>query len=237
MSLTLDWSDIALRLALAVFAGVALGFDRTERGRTAGMRTTLLVCLAAALAMIEANFLLVTGGKQHDSFAVMDIMRFPLGILTGMGFIGAGAILRRGEVVQGVTTAATLWLATVIGLCIGGGQIAAALAALGVAILALPGLKWVEARLWQDQRGILILRLRADAALQERLRNLISAEGCRVAGWNLICSHKAELSEQTIRCEVRWRAPPASAETPAFVREIARLPEVIELRWHGPNAD
>src|SRR5262249_23206233 len=123
MPLTLSWHDIALRLALAVVAGMVLGLDRGEHGRPAGLRTTLLVCLAAAVAMIQTNLLMVTRGKAPDSFSVLDLMRLPLGILTGMGFIGGGAILRRENMVLGVTTAATLWFVTVIGLCFGGGQI------------------------------------------------------------------------------------------------------------------
>ena len=123
MPLSLTWSEIALRLGLAVLAGAAVGLDRGEHGRPAGLRTNLLVCLAAAVAMLLANLLLPTSGKTSSSFAVLDLMRLPLGILTGMGFIGAGAILRRDGLVLGVTTAATLWLVTVIGLCFGAGRL------------------------------------------------------------------------------------------------------------------
>ena len=112
MPLTLTWQEIALRLALATLVGAAVGFDRGDHGRPAGLRTTLLVCLAAAVAMIEANLLLVTSGKALDSFATLDVMRLPLGILTGRGFIGGGAILRRDGFVLGVTRAA-LWFVTV----------------------------------------------------------------------------------------------------------------------------
>jgi len=80
-----------------------------------GLRTTLLVCLAAAISMVSVNLFLATAGKPSDSFVVLDLMRLPLGILTGMGFIGGGAILRRDGLVVGVTTAATLWFVTVMG--------------------------------------------------------------------------------------------------------------------------
>src|ERR1700683_830561 len=107
MPLTLTWQEIALRLALSVVAGTLIGLDRGEHCHPAGLRTTLLVCLAAAVAMIQANLLLDTTGKAGDSFITLDLMRLPLGILTGMGFIGGGAILRRDSLVVGVTTAAT----------------------------------------------------------------------------------------------------------------------------------
>ena len=115
--------DIALRLALTLVAGALIGINREEHGHAAGLRTTMLVCLAASVAMIQTNLLLPVAGRTTDAFSVMDVMRLPLGILSGMGFIGAGAILRRGDLISGVTTAATLWLVTVIGLCFGGGQL------------------------------------------------------------------------------------------------------------------
>ncbi len=126
MLLTLTWQQIALRLALASAASFCIGLDRDRHGKTAGMRTTMLVCLAATLAMIEANLLLTTAGKTPSSFVQLDVMRLPLGILSGIGFIGAGAILRRGEVVRGLTTAATLWIVTVLGLLFGAGLFASA---------------------------------------------------------------------------------------------------------------
>lgn len=122
MSTELGWSEIALRLILTLAAGVLIGLNRETHGRPAGLRTTTLICLAASISMIQMNLLLGITGKTPSSFAVMDLMRLPLGILSGMGFIGAGAILKKGTLVSGVTTAATLWFSTVMGLCLGGGQ-------------------------------------------------------------------------------------------------------------------
>ena len=74
--------------------------------------------------MIQANLLISNAGRPADSFVTMDLMGLPLGILAGMGFIGGGVILKRENLVIGVTTAATFWFVTVLGLCFGGGQIA-----------------------------------------------------------------------------------------------------------------
>src|SRR6185312_3373037 len=147
MPLHISWSEIALRLLLTVIAGVLIGYDRSEHGKAAGMRTTLLVCLAASVAMIQVNLLLPTAGKPADSFVTNDLMRLPLGILTGVGFIGAGAIMRRDNIIVGVTTAATLWLVTVVGLCLGGGQLALGVVTTVLGIAALQGLGWVESQL------------------------------------------------------------------------------------------
>jgi putative Mg2+ transporter-C (MgtC) family protein len=86
-------------------------------------------------------------------------MRLPLGILTGVGFIGGGAILRRDNFISGVTTAATLWYVTVIGLCLGGGQIALGVAATALGLVALWGLERFELRLRREHRASLSLVL------------------------------------------------------------------------------
>jgi putative Mg2+ transporter-C (MgtC) family protein len=101
ISLYPTWRDVAVRLILTMIAGAIIGFNRGVRGEAAGLRTTMLVGLAASVAMIQANILLPVAGRTNSSFGVMDLMRLPLGILTGVGFIGAGAILRRGDLVTG----------------------------------------------------------------------------------------------------------------------------------------
>jgi len=158
MPLHPTWDDIALRLLLTMIAGAAIGFNRGVRGHTAGLRTTILVGLAASVAMIQANILLPVAGKTVESFVVMDPMRLPLGILTGVGFIGGGAILKRGDLVTGVTTAATLWVVTVIGLCLGGGQIGLGGSATILGMITLWALKWIDRRMPRKHRAMLVIR-------------------------------------------------------------------------------
>lgn len=157
MPLEPTWTDIALRLLLTMLAGAIIGFDRGARGHAAGFRTTILVALAASIAMIQANVLLPLTGKTPASFSTIDLMRLPLGILTGVGFIGAGTIVKRGDLVTGVTTAATLWLVTVIGLCFGGGQLALGATATTLAVITLWILKWIEVLLPREHRARLVL--------------------------------------------------------------------------------
>jgi putative Mg2+ transporter-C (MgtC) family protein len=103
----------------------------------------------------------------------MDLMRLPLGILTGVGFIGGGAILKRGDLVTGVTTAATLWLVTVIGLCLGGGQLVLGIAATGLAALTLWTLKWVEAVIPREHRAQLVITCDASWSVLEDLPRMV----------------------------------------------------------------
>jgi putative Mg2+ transporter-C (MgtC) family protein len=83
----------------------------------------------------------------------MDVMRLPLGILTVMGFIGAGAILHKGNAVSGVTTAATLWFTTLMGFCFGSGEILLGSCLLGLGVVVLWCLEWLEMRWKQRQEG------------------------------------------------------------------------------------
>ena len=143
--------------------------------------TTLLVCLAAAVAMIQTNLLLVTVGRAANSFVMLDLMRLPLGILTGMGFIGGGAILRRDNLIFEITTAATLWFVTVIGLCFGGGPISLGIAAFVLGMLVLSGLRWFDYRMKQEQHGILSLTTEPGRPTEEEIRATVRKAGFRIS--------------------------------------------------------
>ncbi len=129
--------------------------------------------------MIQANILLPLGGKTADSFGVMDLMRLPLGILTGVGFIGAGAILRRGDLVTGVTTAATLWVVTVIGLCLGGGQLGLGIAATLLTVLTLLVLRWFDKRIPRKHEAMLVVATEYRPTSSDELASLIGPLGYR----------------------------------------------------------
>jgi putative Mg2+ transporter-C (MgtC) family protein len=228
MILNLRWSDVALRLVLTIGVGLVFGYNRAEHGKVAGMVTTVLVCLAAAVAMLQVNFLLPTSGRAADSFVMNDLMRLPLGILTGVGFIGAGAILRRDDVVVGVTTAATLWLATVIGLCLGGGQIGLGLAAGGIGISVLWGVKRIEAALPREHVSELLVELDHDGVEEQALRRALAAHAIEVVATGLTINR--ERRTRRIKLELR-RLRRAGRDKPEVIDELARLPGVMVLRW------
>ena len=175
MPLEPSWSEIAIRLALTLLAGGVIGFDRGARGHAAGFRTTILVGLAASVAMIQTNILLPVSGKTPESFAVMDLMRLPLGILTGVGFIGGGTILKKGDLVTGVTTAATLWVMTVIGLCLGGGQLVLGTVTTALAVLTLWALKWIDLIIPREHRARLTVTCPGQWNVLEDLPRLVQS--------------------------------------------------------------
>ncbi len=223
------WTDIALRLALTVLAGLAIGFDRSEQGKAAGMRTTLLVCLAASVAMIQVNLLLPTAGRTSDSFVMNDLMRLPLGILTGIGFIGGGAILRRDNIVTGVTTAATLWLVTVIGLCLGGGQLGLGIAATVLGLLALTVLKWAENLLRREQFAILTIDLAPDGPGEQAVRRRLTSAGLTITAAHITLQHGGGPRRLVFDiCDVR-RA--SDTEAPPSVAALAGEGGVLAVDW------
>jgi putative Mg2+ transporter-C (MgtC) family protein len=232
MQTTVTPGEIALRLLLAAIAGAVVGLNR-EHGHTAGLRTTLLVCLAAAVAMLQANLLLPAAGKPHDSFVELDLMRLPLGILSGMGFIGAGAVLRKGDRVRGLTTAATLWFVTVMGLCFGGGQLGLGGAAFGLAVVVLWGLKAVERRMPEVRRATLTLTVAAaDGPTDAVVRLALTAAGYTVASQGVTSLPRRGRRRTT--WDVSWRAPRDEASTPPpLVDALSAHPGTLRLQWHS----
>ena len=230
MLLQLSWTDAAVRLALAIVAGVVIGFNREERSQAAGLRTTVLVCLAACLAMVLANLLLDTSGKDQSKFAQIDVLRLPLGILSGIGFIGAGAIVKRGDIVNGVTTAATIWFMTVVGLCFGAGQVVLGIAATAIVYVLLWALRWVDLRMPRKFRaGLTVVAERARFA-EADLRGAIEAGGRRITFWAVKYEDGAERYEA--RTELEWRGHEADrGQEPEFVKTIAQNPAVLKADW------
>jgi putative Mg2+ transporter-C (MgtC) family protein len=229
MPLHIEWWDVALRLVLSGLASAAIGINRGEEDRPVGLRTTMLVTLAAAISMIQVNLLLPIVGKGQDSFVVMDLMRLPLGILSGMGFIGAGAILRRGNLVRGVTTAATLWFATTMGLCFGGGQIGLGFAALALAIFVLWPLKWAERWVGHHRRGILSITTSSAASAEQMSFSRFAAAGFKIGECRLSLVDQGKSG--TMRCEIRWHDAHTSRSPIELVHELAHQPNIAAVEW------
>ncbi|HEY3898091.1 MAG TPA: MgtC/SapB family protein [Chthoniobacter sp.] len=234
MNTTLEWPEIGLRLLLTIIGGALIGLNRGERGHAAGLCTTLLVCLAASVSMIQVNLLLGVAGKAKDSFVVLDLMRLPLGILTGVGFIGGGAILKKENIVMGVTTAATLWFVTVMGLCFGGGQLALGLTSFGIAFLTLSLLKKMEQRLDQDRRAVVKLKLKAEVPSNADLKRLLQAMSLHILSWNLI--EERDAGEREVSLVLKRTVRPADLEPPDFLQQLLKQPGVAKIEWHDLGA-
>lgn len=139
-------SEIILRLLLGTILGGIIGFERQAHGRAAGFRTQLLVCLACVLLMVISEGYYARGGVNFQ-YPRIDPTRIAAGAMTGIGFLGAGVILKTGFSVQGLTTAACIWIVSAIGLAVGAGEYLAAFAGFCITIFALWVLRILEARM------------------------------------------------------------------------------------------
>jgi putative Mg2+ transporter-C (MgtC) family protein len=229
MPIALTWSEVAIRLFCAAAASALIGLNRSERGRAAGLRTSMLVCLAACLAMIQVNLLLPLAGRSSDSFVMNDLMRLPLGILSGIGFIGAGAIVRRDNFVLGVTTAATIWFLTVIGLCFGGGQIGLGVVGAALGIVVLAGLKFIEDRIKQDHQAQLLIVTGPSGPEENEIRAILENSGFRISSCAFGASQGTENRE--LNWELHWRAKPYVMAVPEVVHLLMARPGVARVAW------
>jgi len=125
------------RLIIAVLIGGFIGLDRAFRGRAAGFRTHILVCLASCLLMVMTNHQWASIPIGYQEMVRMDPARMAQGVMTGIGFLGAGAMMQDKQTIRGLTTAASIWITAAIGLVIGAGFYGAALAAALLTLVTL----------------------------------------------------------------------------------------------------
>src|SRR5580704_17767531 len=141
--------QLIIRLLVAAMLGSAIGIDRERLVWAAGLRTHMLVCVGACLFMIVSafGFADILGTPN----VVLDPSRVAAQVVSGIGFLGAGSILLRGDVVRGLTTAASLWTVAAIGLAVGGGLYTESIAATIIILVILAGIKPLEE--WFQKRA------------------------------------------------------------------------------------
>ncbi|WP_261541947.1 MgtC/SapB family protein [Burkholderia multivorans] len=132
------------RLLLAALLGSVIGLERERLNWAAGLRTHMLVCVGAALTMLVSTYGFEDVAGRNG--VVLDPSRVAAQVVSGIGFLGAGSILLRGEVVRGLTTAASLWAVAGVGLAVGGGMIVASVGATVIVLVILAGVKPLERR-------------------------------------------------------------------------------------------
>jgi putative Mg2+ transporter-C (MgtC) family protein len=143
--------EMILRLLIAAVLGSIIGADRERLAWAAGLRTHMLVCVGSCLFMIVSAFAFsdILGTRN----VILDPSRIAAQVVSGIGFLGAGSILLRGEVVRGLTTAASLWTVAAIGLAVGGGLYVEAVAATILILIILAGIKPLEERFQQRHKA------------------------------------------------------------------------------------
>ena len=178
--------ELVLRILVGTALGGIIGYERDIHGRPAGLRTHALVALASATFMVVSTHLAYYQGYTTGDFTEVDGSRIAASVVSGIGFLAGGAILRTGLSIQGLTTAAGLWLVAAIGLCAGGGMYVESVAATIIGVAALTLLRRFEDK--DDRvRRRLPLTL-TDAALADRRAASRSSPSwiClpTIEGWN-----------------------------------------------------
>jgi putative Mg2+ transporter-C (MgtC) family protein len=169
--------DMAIRLGLSFVAGSIVGFERSSRHQVAGLRTHVLICVGATLLMLLSIWI----PQEFNMFKNGDPGRIAAQVVSGIGFLGAGAIIRLGNNVKGLTTAASLWLVSAVGLAIGAGLYFAAGMALGLSLFTLVALDVVEKRLFPSERNkILELSYRGGTPDTKKALAVLASFGVRV---------------------------------------------------------
>jgi putative Mg2+ transporter-C (MgtC) family protein len=176
--------EMVLRMLAAVLAGGLIGFERNYHGRPAGFRTHTLVCAASSLLMLvtvyEAHWVKVTADMVR-----LDPTRMAQGIMTGIGFLGAGVIIKEGMSVRGLTTAASIWITAAIGVLIGIGFYFAAGIATVLTLGVLSVFRWIERKMPIEFYAKLLVGFLRDARLpEEELRAIVQSHGFVIANMN-----------------------------------------------------
>jgi len=176
-------AEETLRLLIAAVAGGLVGLERELRGRQAGFRTNLLVCLGSALVMIVSTHLADGPWMQGPGFQItVDPGRIAYGVMTGVGFLGAGAILKNRGDVRGLTTAAALWCVAAIGLSAGLGLYSLSFVSALLVLLALWALDVLENLLPRRATRVITIRTRWSAGCVRELVDFIQTQNVKVFG-------------------------------------------------------
>ena len=211
MDLALE--DVA-RILIAVLVGGLIGAEREYRDKAAGFRTMIFICVGSALFTICS---IKIGGES-------DAARIAAQIVSGVGFLGAGAILRDGGRVVGLTTAATIWLTAALGLGIGGGQIALVLVATGIILVVLWVFPLIES--WIDHlRHTRTYEVTSPVSTEtlEALKATFAEGGLRIT------SHKCIKSGADMICT--WEAHGSPAKHDQVLSKLFAMPAVKEVKY------
>jgi putative Mg2+ transporter-C (MgtC) family protein len=220
-------NDIVLRILAATVAGALVGLERESRGRPAGLRTTILTCVAAAVAMILSEHLFhqTSGGSGWRP----DPARLGAGILTGIGFLGAGTILRQENVIRGVTTAATLWFMTVSGLAFGAGLFALGFVSVAVGLLTLYALPFFEKHIPSNRYANLTLISDVEVLNEEQFEQDLEKHGFTVRRTEL--SYDLAARRKTISYELKADERTIREQSHVAIENIRKVPGVLKISW------
>jgi putative Mg2+ transporter-C (MgtC) family protein len=213
-----DFPEILLKLAVSVLLGGIIGWEREVHDRPAGLRTHVLVCVGSAVYMILSM-----------SFpGTSDPSRIAAQVATGMGFLGAGTIIRHGNAVRGLTTAASLWAVAAIGLSVGRGEAGYMIAASTtiVVFLTLRGLTLVEKAISKRRYRMATLRVSKARETMPSLQALLETKGVQIKSCEILEPDAGGISGMKLFLRL-----PSGVEPEQLTNSLSSHPEVRSIEW------
>ena len=178
----IDYLNISLRLTAALLIGGLIGLERSYHGRAAGFRTHVLVCLSTCLLMLITVYETRWFPDLASNHISLDPTRMAQGIMTGIGFLGAGTIMKEGVSVRGLTTAASIWMTAAIGILVGIGFYFPAAFATALTLGTLSVFRWLESRIPSQFYAQFVVRFaRHETMPESEMRALLANHGFNVA--------------------------------------------------------
>ena len=222
-------NEILLRLLVAAVLGGLIGLEREFHGRPAGLRTHILVCLGAAVIMDSSQlFQEAFVPKGAESVFRIDPGRIAAGVVTGIGFLGAGAIVRSHDFVRGLTTAACIWFVAAIGIVTGCGLYLPAIIATVLGLVVLMGLDPLGHRIPKVKYGQITMTADMTTAddIESKCRRIL--RDYPVVVQNTAVSIDTETGQRTVTVYVRSRRIKNKYE---ILKRMLSLPNVLHISW------
>jgi putative Mg2+ transporter-C (MgtC) family protein len=222
------WSATAqmvLKLGLAAVLGAIIGAEREYHGRAAGLRTQLLVALGSCLAMIVSlNFATVFGWESSNTALRVDPARVAYGIMSGIGFLGAGAILRYGTGIRGLTTAASLWCTAAVGLACGFGMFTVSIVTTGIVLFALLVMSRIDHLIPSRKYKTIVIHLPSVPGTVDQLREILGHYGVRIVDTEVTRDNNIKQDRLTLHVSISSRVKKLD-----FLEWLKEVPNISQI--------
>lgn len=210
--------SVIVRLTLAGVMGGIVGYEREHTQRPAGFRTHILVCVGAALVMITSEFIF----ERYHALVNLDPARLGAQVISGIGFLGAGTIIREGFSVKGLTTAASLWAVSCVGITVGAGLYSGAVVATIFIFITLLALKKFETSISKTSRyGTIFVQLESRPGLISEISALL--ESCGVIIRNIEYENDQNKEKTSVKLAVRF---PVHFNGANLIDELLKIPGI-----------
>jgi putative Mg2+ transporter-C (MgtC) family protein len=219
---TLSPYTAAVRLGLSLLLGAAVGLNREYKRKPAGIRTHVLISVGSTLFMLVSIYVPILSGGG-------DLTRIAAQVVSGVGFLGAGVIMRQGLNVKGLNTAASIWIVAAIGLAVGAGMYVVSVLTTAAALFTLVILDWVEKRFFSgDRQKVLLLSLKSTRFDIDDVNAILSAHGIEASDVDLVRS--IQKKETQVRMLI---GIPRNVRIETLTRELGKLKDVVKIGFEN----